>query len=113
MIVEPFLDFSCREQLREWLAANHASASHGWVACNRSKTFRPDAVPYELIVEECLCFGWIDSTLKKMPDGRLAQRISPKRKGSHWTPLNRERCLKLEQLGLMTEAGKKAQGAEG
>lgn len=113
MIIEPFLDFSSREQLREWLVANHASASHGWVACNRSKTFRPDAVPYEEIVEECLCFGWIDSTLKKMADGRLAQRISPRRKGSHWTRLNRERCLKLEQLGLMTDAGKKAQGAEG
>ena len=113
MIIEPFLNFSSREQLREWLVANHASASHGWVACNRSKTSRPDAVPYEEIVEECLCFGWIDSTLKKMAAGRLAQRISPRRKGSHWTRLNRERCLKLEQLGLMTEAGKKAQGAEG
>lgn len=105
MIAAPFLDFSSREQLREWLMANHASASHAWVACNRSKTPRPDAIPYVEIVEECLCFGWIDSTLKKMPDGRLAQRISPRRKGSHWTPLNRERCAKLEQLGLMTEAG--------
>ena len=113
MIIEPFLDFSSREQLREWLMANHASASPGWVACNSSRTSRPDAVTYEEIVEECLCFGWIDSTLKKMADGRLAQRISPRRKGSHWTRLNRERCLKLEKLGLMTEAGKKAQGAEG
>ena len=109
MTVEPFLDFSCREQLREWLTANHASESHAWVACNRSKTPRPDSIPYVEIVEECLCFGWIDSTLKKMPDGRLAQRISPRRKGSHWTQLNRERCAKLEHLGLMTEAGREVQ----
>jgi len=108
MTVEPFLDFSCRRQLREWLAAHHASASHAWVACNRSKTHRPGAIPYVEIVEECLCFGWIDSTLKKMPDGRLAQRISPRRKGSHWTALNRARCAELEQLGLMTDAGREA-----
>jgi len=44
-----------------------------------------------------------------MPDGRLAQRISPRRKGSHWTQLNRERCAKLEHLGLMTEAGREVQ----
>lgn len=108
MLVEPFLDFSRREQLRGWLLDNHASVSHAWVACNRSKLPRPDAIPYIEIVEECLCFGWIDSTLKKMPDGRLAQRISPRRKGSHWTQLNRERCMKLEQLGLMTDDGRKA-----
>ena len=109
MIAEPFLDFSRREQLREWLTANHASAGHAWVACSRSKTPRPDAIPYVEIVEECLCFGWIDSTLKKMPDGRLAQRISPRRKGSHWTLRNRERCMELEQRGLMTDAGREAQ----
>ncbi|MBR0299860.1 MAG: hypothetical protein IJQ93_06060 [Bacteroidales bacterium] len=108
MTVEPFLDFSHRRQLREWLAANHATASHCWVSCNRSKIPRPDAIPYVEIVEEALCFGWIDSTLKKLPDGRLAQRLSPRRKGSHWTELNRQRCRALELLGLMTEAGSKA-----
>ena len=112
MITEPFLDFSRREQLREWLEGNHTSASHAWVACNRSKLPRPGTIPYVEIVEECLCFGWIDSTLKKMPDGRLAQRISPRRKGSHWTQLNRERCEKLERMGLMTEAGRKKMEAE-
>ena len=109
MVVEPFLDFSRRGQLREWLEANHASASHAWVACSRSKMPKPGSIPYLEIVEECLCFGWIDSTLKKMPDGRLAQRISPRRKGSHWTQLNRARCAELEQQGLMTEAGREAQ----
>ena len=49
-------------------------------------------LPYLDVVEEALCFGWIDSTLKKLPDGRLAQRISPRRKNSHWTELNKQRC---------------------
>ena len=63
------------------------------------------ALPYIDVVEEALCFGWIDSTSKKMPDGRLAQRLSPRRRGSHWTDLNRQRCRDLEARGLMTPAG--------
>ncbi len=59
------------------------------------------------IVEAALCFGWIDSTLKKLPDGRLAQRLSPRRKGSHWTELNKQRCRDLERQGLMTDFGMK------
>ena len=43
-----------------------------------------------------------------MPDGRLAQRLSPRRKGSHWTELNKERCINLEDRGLMTDAGRQA-----
>ena len=66
------------------------------------------AIPYIEVVEEALCFGWIDSTLKRLPDGRLAQRLSPRRARSHWTELNRERCRSLEERGLMTEAGRRA-----
>ena len=62
-------------------------------------------LPYIDVVEEALCFGWIDSTLKKLPDGRLAQRLSPRRKKSHWTELNKQRCQDLEKRGLMTPAG--------
>ena len=55
-----------------------------------------------------LCFGWIDSTLKELPDGQLAQRLSPHRKGSHWTGLNLQRYCDLEHRGLMTDSGRKA-----
>ena len=65
-------------------------------------------LPYIDVVEEALCFGWIDSTLKRLPDGRLAQRLSPRRKRSHWTELNKQRCAALEARGLMTEAGRRA-----
>ncbi|MBQ3910057.1 MAG: hypothetical protein II691_01950 [Muribaculaceae bacterium] len=46
--------------------------------------------------------------MKRMPDGRLAQRLSPRRKGSHWTELNKQRCAQLEKQGLMTDAGRRA-----
>ena len=55
-----------------------------------------DCLPYIDVVEEALCFGWIDSTLKRLPDGRLAQRLSLRRKRSHWTELNKQRCADLE-----------------
>ena len=59
-------------------------------------------------VEEALCFGWIDSTVKRLPDGRCAQRFSPRRKNSHWTDLNLQRCRNMAERGLMTEAGLQA-----
>ena len=108
MDIDTFLDFSRREQLRAWLEEHHSSVRCCWVPCNRSKTPRKDAIPYIDVVEEALCFGWIDSTCKKMPDGRLAQRLSPRRKGSQWTELNMQRCADLERRGLMTDAGRKA-----
>ena len=108
MEVTNLLTFTSREQLREWFMKNHLTEKCCWVVCNRSKAMKPDTLPYLDIVEEALCFGWIDSTLKKLPDGRLAQRLSPRRKGSHWTELNRARCKELEERGLMTDAGRAA-----
>lgn len=108
MEVTHLLTFTDRQQLREWLERNHHSEKSCWVACNRSKAPKADTIPYLDIVEEALCFGWIDSTLKKLPDGRLAQRLSPRRKGSHWTELNKERCRQLEARGLMTDSGREA-----
>lgn len=46
--------------------------------------------------------------MKRLPDGRLAQRLSPRRPKSHWTQLNMDRCVDLEDRGLMTEAGRQA-----
>lgn len=108
MEIKPFLNFTERKQLREWLEKNYMCEKCCWVPCNRSKETVPNTISYTDIVEEVLCFGWIDSTLKKMPDGRLAQRLSPRKKKSHWTQLNIKRCKELKAKGLMTKAGIKA-----
>ncbi len=105
MEIDNLLEYSDRKQLRQWLEENHTSAHHCWVVTYRGKVPKPNALPYLTVVEEALCFGWIDSTLKRLPDGRLAQRISPRRKNSHWTDTNLARVLDLEQRGLMTSAG--------
>lgn len=102
------LDFTDRIELREWLKVNHNRVKSCWVVTSRSKQPTYECIPYIEVVEEALCFGWIDSTLKKLPDGCLAQRLSPHRKGSHWTELNKERCINLEDRGLMTDAGHQA-----
>ena len=105
MEIDILLEYCDREQLRRWLEGNHSTVNHCWVAVYRGKKPMPSALPYLVVVEECLCFGWIDSTLKRLPDGRLAQRISPRRKNSHWTERNLAQVRDLEQRGLMTPAG--------
>ena len=108
MEITTLLEYSDRSQLRAWLQENHSKEKECWVVMSRSKTPPPGVLPYIDVVEEALCFGWIDSTLKKLPDGRLAQRLSPRRKKSHWTKLNMDRCIDLEDRGLMTPAGRRA-----
>ena len=108
MEITTLLEYSDRSQLRTWLQDNHSKEKECWVVMSRSKTPPPGILPYIEVVEEALCFGWIDSTLKKLPDGRLAQRLSPRRPRSHWTELNKQRCQKLEERGLMTPAGRRS-----
>ena len=109
MEVTNLLEFTHRDQLRQWFEQHAATDKECWIAMYRSK--RPPCpaacLPYIDVVEEALCFGWIDSTLKRLPDGRLAQRLSPRRKRSHWTELNKQRCADLEARGLMTDAGRR------
>ena len=100
------MEYDDRTVLRSWMEKNHQREREVWVASYRGKQPMADALPYVEVVEEALCFGWIDSTCKRLSDGRLAQRLSPRRKNSHWTERNQERCREMEQQGLMTEAGR-------
>jgi len=92
-----------REELRAWLEENHDKETCAWVPM-LSK--HPDGLSYLAIVEEAICFGWIDST-KQNVGSVVDQRISPRRKKSNWTELNKERARRLIKLELMTEAGLK------
>lgn len=86
MDITLLLEFQERRQLREWLQENHPTAKDCWVVTSRRKNPPPGLIPYIEVVEEALCFGWIDSTLKRLPDGRLAQWLSPPQEGQ---PLDR------------------------
>lgn len=108
MEVTNLLEFSERGALRAWLEANHDKERVCWVAVYRTKIPKENCLPYIEVVEEALCFGWIDSTVKRLEDGRMAQRLSPRAKKSHWTARNIQRCAELEKQGLMTPAGRRA-----
>ena len=95
------LHTTSRGQWREWLAENHSTKREIWISTTKS----PDGLQYLDAVEEALCFGWIDSTIKA-GEGVMWRRFSPRRKRSPWTELNKERCRRLERLGLMTDAGR-------
>ena len=100
------LDAKNRHELRAWLIQNHGKEKECWVIVKRGRPTDDGTFWYIDSVEEALCFGWIDSTTKKMDNGVTAQRLAPRRKGSLWSELNKERCRRMERLGLMTDAGR-------
>lgn len=95
-----------RDELREWLADNHDKEKECWVIVKRGRPVDDGTFWYIDAVEEAMCFGWIDSTTKKMDNGVTAQRLAPRRKGSLWSELNKERCRRMERLDRMTDAGR-------
>jgi uncharacterized protein YdeI (YjbR/CyaY-like superfamily) len=70
-----------RDEWRAWLANHYASESEVWLIYYKKHTGRP-RIPYEHAVEEALCFGWIDSLVKRIDDEKFAQKFTPRR---DWT----------------------------
>jgi uncharacterized protein YdeI (YjbR/CyaY-like superfamily) len=102
-ITEVFCPAS-RQDWRNWLAEHHLTKKEVWVQKFLKASGKP-CIPYDDLVEECLCFGWIDGTVKKYIGDSNVQRITPRRKKSFLSELNRQRIWKLQALGLMTPAG--------
>lgn len=103
--IDHLLTIHFRIELRAWLQQHSNDMPYCWVIV--SITPVPNILLYLDVVEECLCFGWIDGVKKKISDTQLAQRLSPRHPKSSWTELNKERVRRLERLGLMTEEGRK------
>jgi uncharacterized protein YdeI (YjbR/CyaY-like superfamily) len=92
------------EDLRAWLAARHDDAPGMWFVSWKADAGRP-AVAYDDLVEELLCWGWIDSTINTLDDERFLQLCTPRRPRSTWTRLNRDRVRRMEEAGRMQPAG--------
>lgn len=95
-----------RDELRVWLEKYYKSEKECWVVVKRGRPKNDGTFWYIDAVEEAMCFGWIDSTTKKLDNGVTAQKLAPRRKGSLWSELNKERCRRMEKLGRMTDAGR-------
>ena len=105
MEVNNLLDIHTREELYAWYLEHHASVPDFWLRVNRASADYPGVVRYVDAVEVALCFGWIDSTMKRIDDGKPIQHFTPRRTGSNWCEQNLERCRRLVLLGEMTPAG--------
>ena len=91
---------------RRWLEQHHASAQGVWLVSWRPSTGKP-RIEYAAVVEEALCFGWIDGHQKPVDDERIMNLLTPRKPGSAWASSNKRRVAKLEAAGLMADAGKR------
>jgi uncharacterized protein YdeI (YjbR/CyaY-like superfamily) len=103
----PEIYISNRDDWRDWLAENHADSPGVWLIYYKKHT-GVARVAYEEAVEEALCFGWIDSTVRRLDNQRYAQKFMPRRARSNWSSLNRARAEKLMAAGTMAAAGMRA-----
>lgn len=103
MEIENLIRAKTRQELRDWLEENSTTEKFCWVVVSIKEQL--GFLQYLDVVEEALCFGWIDSTKKKISDTEVAQRLSPRKKKSNFTELNKERIRRLDKLGLMKGEG--------
>jgi len=99
--------FACQAELRKWLNKNHATADELWVGMYKKHTSKP-SITWPQVVDEVLCFGWIDGIRKGIDADSYMNRITPRRKNSNWSAINLKRVEELKALGLMQPAGLKA-----
>ena len=93
-----------RAEWRAWLGAHHSTSPGVWLVFDK-KSSRADRLAYAHAVEEGLCFGWIDSTVRTLDDSRYVQLFTPRKPKSTWSRPNKERVERLIALGLMADAG--------
>ncbi len=101
------LSVSSAAAFRSWLQRNHAAKAEVWLV-QYKKASGKHSINYSEAVAEAICFGWIDSSIRKIDDERYATRFTPRRPGSNWTAANLSLARKLEAQGRMTQAGRKA-----
>ncbi|MEE8371163.1 MAG: YdeI/OmpD-associated family protein [Sphingomonadales bacterium] len=89
---------------RGWLAGHHADRNLIWLVFKKKDSGEP-TIAYEAAVEEALCYGWIDSIIKKLDDVSYARKFTPRKPGSKWSPSNKARIKRLIAAGRMMPAG--------
>ena len=93
-----------RAEWRKWLEKNHTRNEGVWLISYKKATGKP-RVDYDESVEEALCFGWIDSKGNKLDDERSMLWFAPRRAGTGWSKLNKERVARLIKAKRLAPAG--------
>ncbi|HLQ20016.1 MAG TPA: YdeI/OmpD-associated family protein [Tabrizicola sp.] len=99
----PLLTIHSRADLRDWLAAHHATGKATWLALWKKP--HPGYLPYEVVVEELLCWGWIDSTPRTLDAERSRLMIAPRNPKSAWSAVNKAHVARARASDAMTPAG--------
>ena len=82
----------------------HDKRDEIWLVFYKVKT-KKVSIKYDEAVEEALCFGWIDSTVRRVDDEKHMQRYTPRKASSNWSLKNKQRVSELIEKGLMTDIG--------
>ncbi len=98
------LDVRTREQWRRWLAKHHTSSPGIWLVRHKQHT-GVKSMPYEDVVRQALCFGWVDSLVKRLDDDRYAIKLTPRKSTSKWSDINRRRWNELKAAGQLAAPG--------
>jgi len=102
---DKLLDVRERGAWRTWLAEHHASESAVWVVFHKRHT-GVACLEYEAAVEEALCFGWVDSLIKRLDEDRFARKFTPRTPDSRWSTINRKRYARLAAEGRLAAPGR-------
>ncbi|MCK0096440.1 YdeI/OmpD-associated family protein [Yoonia sp. F2084L] len=100
----PEVTVETRAALRDWLAQNHNTAGGVWIVAFK-KADADRYLPLSEVVDEALCFGWVDSLPRAKDATRTMLYVSPRKPGSKWSRVNKDKVAKLIADGLMTPAG--------
>ncbi|HEY3040049.1 MAG TPA: YdeI/OmpD-associated family protein [Pyrinomonadaceae bacterium] len=92
------------DQWRDWLDEHHASESEVWLIFHKQHT-GVASIDYKDALDEALCFGWVDSLVKRLDERRYALKFTPRRADSRWSTANRKRYAALKASGRLKPAG--------
>jgi uncharacterized protein YdeI (YjbR/CyaY-like superfamily) len=98
------LDLRSRQSWRQWLEVHHDSESVVWLVFHKRHAAEK-SISYEDAIEEALCFGWVDSLVKRLDDDRYARKFTPRKPDSRWSTINRRRYADLQARGLLARPG--------
>lgn len=98
------LEVQDRQEWRKWLERHHAASPGVWLVFHKGNT-RAKSIPYEDSVREALCFGWVDSLIKRLDNDRYARKFTPRQPSSKWSESNRKRWAELKSAGLLAPSG--------
>jgi uncharacterized protein YdeI (YjbR/CyaY-like superfamily) len=97
------LEVVSAQQLRDWLEVYHAQSENVWLVTYK-KPVREKHIPHDEVLDELLCFGWIDGVARKLDDQRTMQLIGPRRV-HHWAKTYKDRAARLTSEGRMHASG--------